>query len=918
MNKKRLILFILIFTLILTVSSYAYEIIYSDIEKKDVVSGVESINGKLLTDEGFIRYNAFIIDGKDETISLETLRNSESFRTLKRVSDMISNPSIVGAVNASFFSARAGKADSIGVEVKDGNLSYGLDDYNVYKTAAASFIWDGENHFIDYIDLDLSIKNSSGNTKRITGYNTGAIGELPVIFNNNAFKNSDGILGLAEMTLYLFEDNIIKEVISENVELDENKYIIGVRNDYKQDYENFFNIGEKYELVTKSKISIPSIKMAISGGGVLLRDGEYVSEGLRVGSASRHPRSAIGIDDTNKKIILLAIDGRGDSIGASAEEVANLLKKLGASSGMQFDGGGSTTFVERNIFTSGVNVRNKVSDGVERRVINGLGIRIDREKTSNHTLLLKPESDTTFVRNGVKLHVGMYDSNGNLLEVDKDSLVFNISGNAIIKNMEFIPYESGKFNIGLRYKGERAKCTVEVDDKLIDIMVSPKVIKASSKLKITGTSSKGYKVDIDPSQVNFNMNSDLGYYRNGIFNVGSKSGQVEVLYKGIKEYFYVQKSVDKEISLDLSSLIMKERVYPDDVEGSSYINEDGINLVYSFKASDLSQAVYAMFENFTLESKEEELVLKTTTVSDNVLLKTKLIDANGNDFTKTFIYKDGFSKIKLDNMAYPVKVDRIYVVTLKREEEKNGHIIISDILVNKSEDYKGKILDVKPYDPIYEEKHNMFENSSIKKLGIFGATANRKSLLDEVVLSKVYDLFTRFDYCSFVGRSDVRKDKLVDKKFIMDNEFGITKNEFGTFVSMAVNKNSFVKADSSQYERLKNALSTISDDFIVISGNMSLFDRIDKKYGNEAQIFHDLLAEFARKSGKKIFYINTDSIKSDIHYYEGIRYVDLNGLRYKKGSLNLNDTYKIFVFYKDGSKITYKLEEVYPLSVVRE
>ncbi len=916
MNRKRLFSFLLIFSLVFSISAFAYQTVYSDIEKQDIVSGVETIHAKLLTNEGFIRYNAFIIDEKDETISIETLRNIESFRRLKRVSSMIDNPNIIGGVNASFFSAKSGKGDSIGVEVKDGKLSYGIDDYNLYKPAAASLILSNNMYSFDYIDLNMSIKNSSGQAKRITGFNTGAIGELPVIFNSNAFKNSDDIASLADMTLYLVENNTLKEIITKNVVLDDNKYVIGVRNDYKSDYENFFNVGQSYEVVIKSKFDISSIKMAIAGGGVLIRDGKIVSEGLRVGSTSRHPRTAVGIDEINRKIILLTIDGRGDSIGATAEEVANILKSLGANQAMQFDGGGSTSFVERNIFSSKANIINKASDGAERGVINGLGIRINREKTNNYTLVLKAQSDTTFIRNAVKLYVGMYDSNGNLVEVDKDSLAFDINGNAKIKDMQFIPYETGRFEIGLRYKGQTANCIIDVDDKLIDIMLSPKVVKGSSKIKISGTSTKGYKVDIDPSQVEFVVDSSVGTFQDGIFYAGSKGGQVEIKYNGIKEYFYAVPASNETSSLDLTSLQMKQRVYPDDTEGSAYIDGTGLNLVYTFKPSELSQAVYAMFDNFNLDTAREELVLRTTQIPENVLLKAKLIDADGNVFTNTFTYKDGYSKTRLDKMTYPVKVDRIYVVTLKSEEEKNGHIIINEILVNKSSDYKGTIVDIKPYDSIYEENNNMFEKGGVKKLGIFGTTAGRNSLLDEVILTRVYDLFGNFTYSAFAGRTDVRKDKIGSTAFILDNNFSINKNEFGTFISMATSKNSFVKADSSQYEKLKSALSGISDDVIVITGDISLLDKMDKKYGNEAQIFHDTLADFAKTSGKKVFYINTASTKSAISYYEGIRYVDLNGLKYKKGTLNLNDTYKIFVMYKDGEKVTYKLEELYPLSVV--
>lgn len=57
----------------------------------------------------------------------------------------------------------------------------------------------------------------------------------------------------------------------------------------------------------------------------------------------RHPRTCLGIKP-NGRVILLTVDGRNEnSAGMSLPELTNLMKWLGCTSAINFDGGGSTT-----------------------------------------------------------------------------------------------------------------------------------------------------------------------------------------------------------------------------------------------------------------------------------------------------------------------------------------------------------------------------------------------------------------------------------------------------------------------------------------------------------------------------------------------------------------------------------------------
>jgi exopolysaccharide biosynthesis protein len=81
---------------------------------------------------------------------------------------------------------------------------------------------------------------------------------------------------------------------------------------------------------------------AVAGFGIVLAGGETVATGKAV-----HPRTAAGISADGRYLYLLVIDGRqpGYSEGATTAEVGAWLKRLGASDGINLDGGGTTTLV---------------------------------------------------------------------------------------------------------------------------------------------------------------------------------------------------------------------------------------------------------------------------------------------------------------------------------------------------------------------------------------------------------------------------------------------------------------------------------------------------------------------------------------------------------------------------------------------
>ncbi len=120
---------------------------------------------------------------------------------------------------------------------------------------------------------------------------------------------------------------------------------------------------------------------AVGGQPDLMRDSVIlgtVDSVSNAGFRGLNPRTAVGYAERGQRLLLAVIDGRqpGYSIGMSLRETAELLRALGATDGINLDGGGSSAMVVRDTRSpNGLRVVNKPSDATgERPVANALAV----------------------------------------------------------------------------------------------------------------------------------------------------------------------------------------------------------------------------------------------------------------------------------------------------------------------------------------------------------------------------------------------------------------------------------------------------------------------------------------------------------------------------------------------------------------
>ena len=113
----------------------------------------------------------------------------------------------------------------------------------------------------------------------------------------------------------------------------------------------------------------PPFRFAV-GGFPILAGGQPLS-GLD--TVALAPRTAAGATADGRTAYLVAVDGRtAASTGMSVADLAGVLRSVGAASGVNLDGGGSTTMAVADPGQAPA-VRNTPSDGTERAVANGIG-----------------------------------------------------------------------------------------------------------------------------------------------------------------------------------------------------------------------------------------------------------------------------------------------------------------------------------------------------------------------------------------------------------------------------------------------------------------------------------------------------------------------------------------------------------------
>lgn len=122
------------------------------------------------------------------------------------------------------------------------------------------------------------------------------------------------------------------------------------------------------------------VREAVCGRStLLLKNGAQLDQSSNtMPAATMEPRTAIGVSQDGKEVYLMVVDGRNFyySNGADLLDLMNLMSACGASDALNLDGGGSSTFIAKDVESGELKLLNWPTDngGVMRAVATGLAI----------------------------------------------------------------------------------------------------------------------------------------------------------------------------------------------------------------------------------------------------------------------------------------------------------------------------------------------------------------------------------------------------------------------------------------------------------------------------------------------------------------------------------------------------------------
>ncbi|MEA1975663.1 MAG: phosphodiester glycosidase family protein [Bacillota bacterium] len=883
-NNKLFIIFLISLFFLINISFG--EILDEDIKIENITPSIQYIEKTRLTNNKWIIIKSLIIDISDENTEITTLFNDNNLKTPKALTNLSKETNnIIGAINGDFFNYI--EKTAIGPIINNENLVYnGTVDssFNIFglTTINTPFI-------ANFKKIDLIARTKNKDIK-IDYKNKDYMHHNSIVLIDKHFSNfSIGNNSKTKTTEIIVKNNKIEDIRynMKPILIPENGFIIAIPDSKKTVLSNI-NINDEISIIYPKITEF--IKTAIGGGSILVKNGEVNSNfSLKINGV--HPRSAIGVSKDKSQIILTTVEGRKSGVpGVTQTELANIMIDLGANYALNLDGGGSSTLAVREFGINELKTLNYLSDGIERKIYNGIGIISNYKINNIENIETTLNNDHSVINNPIELKVLATDKYYNPIKVPINEIEFSstLKGN-FIDNI-FYPKEIGKGYIITNYKGIINKNDITIHDNISEIKLSNYhlLLKKGESITLNPIliSNDGYEIPVKLNLLDLDIDKNLIKIEDEKITLLEKTQDqiITISYNTLTTEFDLNmNNYNTTIIDDFENIKGNSEVYPLDLVGrfslfnSSLDNTHSGKLFYDFtKHPEKTRASYYVYNKpILIEESAEKIGLEVFgALGKDHWLRVKISDSSGNSYNLTLarnINWDGWKYIETEmpnNISKPIKIEKIYLVETDISNTNSGLILIDNLqvktLTNNNLTKKTNYKDIFSFsmDLNYNQDNLYFTNKDDININ----SENFKILTDSKELFNKYPLNSLDTNESYNYIND--KSKLILN----------LNNKNSTLLNNNGNQWLFLKKhilnDSS-----KNLLINLSDKFIF---NNSL----------EKELFFSYLDKHKQKNNSNIFIISNNN-KFKLTYYKGYPIINLN----------TNESYSLkFNFFNDSTK----------------
>ena len=427
---------------------------YEQRTQQTVTRGVSYEHNSRIIDAGVQDIHVLKVDLTESTLSFHAVSSPAELGLKQTVKKLLEENGAVAGVNGDFFGLSGSHSAAFGPEVTDGEpISAGTSVNQEQDEYAAFFMDKNGNPFFDYFKMNATFSNGR-NTIELSALNKVTAMVYPVYLDRQAAASTAQIdarfNGLVKIIVQEEEITYISSP-GEVVQVPEDGYLIMMSSDYRASMASGFQLGDGVYLDTRATVNLDQMETAFGGGGKLLIAGAQ-APASNIVATGRQPRTAFGVSQDGRTAIFMVVDGRGDSIGATHAEMAALMSQYGAYEAMHLDGGGSSTMVADAMQDGGLTVKNTVSEGSERNVINAVGIFQNADMGEIQEIIIVPSLERTVIGRAISFSVYGLDEYYNKAKIPVADVTLSVSGvEGTWSGYDFTPAQSGNFAVTAVY-----------------------------------------------------------------------------------------------------------------------------------------------------------------------------------------------------------------------------------------------------------------------------------------------------------------------------------------------------------------------------------------------------------------------------------------------------------------------------------
>lgn len=448
------------------------------------------------------------------------------------------------------------------------------------------------------------------------------------------------------------------------------------------------------------------IQEAVSGYNWLIQNGVgYSLDSLALNHdrflmLARKARTLIGTTSNGTVQIITVDQARLDSKGITMLEAVEQIKRLGVTSALAFDGGGSTEIMVRRAGEFLPKTANVPADGRSRSITNGLILATHYVPSNVATTILLTAPKELYVGEKGGFGLKLTDANGQPVDATKKSIIWKGTG---VKGLQVTaPLTPGKWTGTMQVDRAKRTVSIPVTNRLTGLTVNggrPILLKVGQRLAISSEGwLNGRRVVIPASQLNYQV-------ANGATASITKGN---ILAKKIGKTELTVSSGGKTVRLPVTVSAMKKEEVIDSFEQGVYEAKSPYVSSYAVRLSSLQKssgkqslemtydysgwkkqngAMYIKKASWIIPSPARALTMDVYGDGRAPWLRSEVKDAAGNrhvvDFVKKVDWK-GFKTVQatLDpTWPTPLKIESLYFV--ETDTSKKGTTIKSKVYLDQ-------------------------------------------------------------------------------------------------------------------------------------------------------------------------------------------------------------------------------------------